>query len=64
MSDAQVGAAAMSGSPNSMFPKIPIPPAEVSRPLQNVSLRNEVPVEMGLMSLSRDKGGHGYIGTR
>ena len=40
MSDAQVGAAAMSGSPNSMFPKIPIPPAEVSWSLQIVCSRN------------------------
>jgi hypothetical protein len=30
LSDAQVGAAAMNGSPNAMFPKIPVPPAEVS----------------------------------
>jgi hypothetical protein len=41
MSDAQVGAAAMSGSPNAMFPKIPIPPAEVSLMMHRiVSLRN------------------------
>jgi hypothetical protein len=30
MSDEAVGAAAMNGSPNTMFPKIPVPPAEVS----------------------------------
>jgi hypothetical protein len=32
MSDAQVGAAAINGSPSTMFPKIPVPPAEVSLP--------------------------------
>lgn len=29
ISDAQIGAAAMGGNPGSMFPKIPVPPAEV-----------------------------------
>jgi hypothetical protein len=30
ISDAQIGAAAMTAAPPPMFPKIPIPPAEVS----------------------------------